>query len=83
VFQRNIPRSSSETSVKQSSDCHLLHAGFLFGLLLDPEDGDDVLLQNVVLLLVELHGVVSQKIGHFITIALKTKIPTKKKTPWF
>jgi hypothetical protein len=29
------------------SACRLLHAGFLLGLLFDPEDGEDIFLQNV------------------------------------
>jgi hypothetical protein len=27
--------------------CHLLHAKFFFGLLVDPEDGDDTLVRSV------------------------------------
>jgi hypothetical protein len=29
------------------SASHLLHAGFLFGLFLDPENGGDMFLRNV------------------------------------
>jgi hypothetical protein len=29
------------------SSCSLLHAGLLLGLFVDPEDGDDVFLQNI------------------------------------
>jgi hypothetical protein len=28
------------------SACYLLHAGFMFGLFFDPEDGGDMFLQN-------------------------------------
>jgi hypothetical protein len=30
-----------------SSACSLLHAGFLLGLLIDPEDGGDIFLRNI------------------------------------
>jgi hypothetical protein len=32
--------------LKHCSACCLLHAAFLFGLLFNPEDGGDMLLQN-------------------------------------
>jgi hypothetical protein len=31
----------------QGSACYLLHAGYLLGLFFDPEDGSDMLLQNI------------------------------------
>jgi hypothetical protein len=30
-----------------SRSCYLLHAGFLFGLFFDPEDGGDMFFRNV------------------------------------
>jgi hypothetical protein len=33
--------------MKQVASNHLLHAGFLLGLLFDPEDGGDILVENV------------------------------------
>jgi hypothetical protein len=30
-----------------SSVCYLLHAGFMLGVLFDPEDGGDIFLRNV------------------------------------
>jgi hypothetical protein len=34
-------------AVKPSSACYLLLAGFLLGLFFNPEDGDDMFLQNI------------------------------------
>jgi hypothetical protein len=39
---------SSGSKNKPSSAYNLLHAGFLLGLLFNPEDGGDMLLQNVI-----------------------------------
>jgi hypothetical protein len=41
--------SKQETSMKQGaiSAPHLFLAGFLFGLFLDPVEGDDIFLRNV------------------------------------
>jgi hypothetical protein len=39
----------------------MLHAGFLLGLLFDPEDGGDVPLKHR-LIFTELQGVISEKI---------------------
>jgi hypothetical protein len=37
----------SRQQAEQISACCLLHAGFLLGLLLNPEDGTDMFLRNV------------------------------------
>jgi hypothetical protein len=54
-------------------------AGFLLGLFLDPDDGGDIFLRNVWSALNGLHGVISQKIAHFITIGVSASDPAKKK----
>jgi hypothetical protein len=45
-----ISGSENKPSKRQAlgSACYLLHAGFLFGLLFDSEDGGDMSLRNVV-----------------------------------
>jgi hypothetical protein len=45
-------------------------AGFLVSLFFDPEDGGGMLALN------GLHGVISQKMVHFITTAVRTVNPT-------
>jgi hypothetical protein len=40
--------SAPSSGIKQSSfACCLLHAGFLLGLIFNPEDGGDMILRNV------------------------------------
>jgi hypothetical protein len=51
-----------------------LLAGFLLGLFFDPEDGGDMFLLNVCF--TGLHGVISQKMILFMTIAVKPSNPT-------
>jgi hypothetical protein len=58
----------------QSSACYLLYAGFLLGLLFDPDDGNDMFLRNVGSL--PMDYIKSQKIKFFITTAVRTSIPT-------
>jgi hypothetical protein len=40
-------KDKHKTSLKYSFSCWLLHAGFLLGLLFNPEDGGDMFLRNV------------------------------------
>jgi hypothetical protein len=40
------PSSRSKNKPRKKSTCHLLHADFLLGLFLDPEDGGDMFLFN-------------------------------------
>jgi hypothetical protein len=35
-----------DDTLQSASACYLLHAGFLLGLFFDPEDGNDMFLQN-------------------------------------
>jgi hypothetical protein len=50
--------------------------GVLLGLFFNPEDGGDMIPQNVYLTFNGLHGIVSQKTGLFITTAVRTSNPT-------
>jgi hypothetical protein len=63
------PTGSNQPISKQGACC-LLRVCFLFGLLFDPEHGDDMFLRNVRLTFNELHGVIS------ITTAVRTTNPT-------
>jgi hypothetical protein len=54
---------------------HLPHAGFLLGLFFDPEDGGNMFLQNFRFTFNGLHAAISQKIGFFLTTALRTSDP--------
>jgi hypothetical protein len=52
MFQRNTLHPSSESMNKPSKKpgsraCYLLHADFLLGLFLDPQDGGNMFLQNI------------------------------------
>jgi hypothetical protein len=50
MFRNNISLPSLESKNKpnkKSSAFYLLHAGFLLGLLFDPENGGDMFLRNV------------------------------------
>jgi hypothetical protein len=53
----------------------LLYVGFLLGLLFNREDGGDLFLKNTCWL--GLHDVISQKIQHLMTSAVKIANPTK------
>jgi hypothetical protein len=46
-----------------SSVCYLLDAGFLLGLVFNPEDGGNVFLKGLIF--TGLRGIISQKIGLF------------------
>lgn len=52
----------------------LLHAGFLFGLFSDPEDGSNTFLQNDGWILSGQHGVISLKIELFIFFLISLDI---------
>jgi hypothetical protein len=56
------PSSGSKNKARKKSACHLLHADFLLGLFLDPEDGGNMFLFN------GLHGVISHKADLFLHI---------------
>lgn len=50
TFRRNTSPTSSGSKnkpSKQSYACYMLHAGFLCGLLSDPEDGVDIFLRHL------------------------------------
>jgi hypothetical protein len=49
----------------------MLHAGFLFSLVFDLEDGGDMFLRKCS----GLHGVISQKIEPFVSTAVRTSHP--------
>jgi hypothetical protein len=53
-------------SLKVNSACYLLHADFLRGLLIDPDDGGNMPLRNAKLTFKVLHGIISQKKELFI-----------------
>jgi hypothetical protein len=44
VTQCNPLKVNQEDGHETNSDCYLLHAGSLFGLFFDPEDGSDMFL---------------------------------------
>jgi hypothetical protein len=46
-LKQNVWREALE-KIHKGFACYLLHAGFLFGLFFDPEDGGDMFLRNVV-----------------------------------
>lgn len=43
----SLARNQHEAGSTQST-CYWLHAGFLLGFSFDPEDGDDMFLQNII-----------------------------------
>jgi hypothetical protein len=53
TFRRNIfwveEETSQESSMRQAENsvCFLIHAGFLLGLLFNPEDGGEIFIRNV------------------------------------
>jgi hypothetical protein len=53
-----------ECGSSQSSACYLLHAGFLLGVSLEPEE--------CRLIFNGLHGVISQKTEPFVNTAVRT-----------
>jgi hypothetical protein len=57
---------------KQNKTCHLLHAGFLFGLFFELENGKKHIPLKHWLIFNGLHGVLSQNIELFNTTAVKT-----------
>jgi hypothetical protein len=59
----------NQAGSKKSFACYLLHAGFLFGLFFDPENGGDVPPKSH-LTFTGLRGIMSQKIELFIRIRL-------------
>jgi hypothetical protein len=46
------------------------HAGFLHGLIFDPEDGGDMFLRKLRMTFNGLHGVISQKIVLFMGVMI-------------
>jgi hypothetical protein len=52
--------------------CCLLHAGFLFGLLFNSEDGGDIFLRKVCIGLHNLRGIIIHNIPIWTIIAMKT-----------
>jgi hypothetical protein len=50
--------------------------GILFGPFFEPANGGDVFFQNVDRLSNRLHGIISQKTGLLITIAVRISNPT-------
>jgi hypothetical protein len=61
-----------DTSMKKQS---LLHAGFFYGLFVDPYDGGDVLPKRRFTF-TRLHNVMSQKMELFMVTAWKPSNPT-------
>jgi hypothetical protein len=56
----------------------LLHAGFLLGLLVNPDDGGNMFLWNVGWLSNGLHDVISQKTDLFVSVVIHLKSRNKK-----
>lgn len=52
---------------------------FLLGLLIDPENGDDIFIRNVSSFFTVLHVVMSQKPELFIKTAVRSSDPVRKK----
>jgi hypothetical protein len=55
--------------------CYVFLAGFLLGLLFDPEDGGDIFLRNVGWLSMDKHGVMSHKWKLFMISTVRTSDP--------
>jgi hypothetical protein len=76
AFRRTV---SSPCSVsKWPPACHLILAGFLFGLPFDIEAGGSLLTANRLWTSTRLHGVKSQAMVLVMTTAVITSNPTKK-----
>jgi hypothetical protein len=70
-----MDKQDNTVKTEPSCACFLLQAGFLLGLLLDPEDGEDILPKYLVTF-TELHAVIFQKIERFVATALRTSNPS-------
>jgi hypothetical protein len=49
MYISNKPSKKPERSRWNATDqaCHLLHAGYFFGLFFDPEDGSEMFFRNI------------------------------------
>jgi hypothetical protein len=68
-------KQDNTAKTKPSCACFFPQAGFLLRLLLDPEDGGDVLPKYVVTF-TEIHVVIFRKTEHFVATAVRSSDPS-------
>jgi hypothetical protein len=69
---RSLRSSSHHDTIGPCSACYLFHACFLLGLLFSPVYGSDIISSEHRFIFSGLHGVISQRIEHFIATAVRT-----------